>query len=139
MQDEQKRYCFDCKYPRIKTEWDEYEAARKARETRATRGRPRDTTNDDFPGWDFDDLKRTVDEIGKSFQRKQPERPQGPPPPPRRRRNGNRICTHRRWWPRMYHVDSCQFCGRHCPIYTLRCPDCDARACVPCKIRESSA
>jgi len=48
-------------------------------------------------------------------------------------------CTHRTWWPRSYGTDDCEFCGRLCTRYTLRCPDCDARACVPCKIEQTGA
>jgi hypothetical protein len=46
-------------------------------------------------------------------------------------------CGHGRWWPRVYGLSACDFCDKEFPMYTLRCPQCDARACVPCKIREA--
>jgi len=46
-------------------------------------------------------------------------------------------CTHRMWWPRRYGSEECHFCGRLCSLYTLRCPDCDVRACIPCKIEQT--
>lgn len=57
------------------------------------------------------------------------------------RKKGARVsgCTHRMWWPRSYGTDDCEFCGRLCTRYTLRCPDCYARACVPCKIEQTGA
>ncbi|EEH17339.2 hypothetical protein PABG_07500 [Paracoccidioides brasiliensis Pb03] len=41
-----------------------------------------------------------------------------------------------RWWPRIEGAGSRQYCDRYCPIYLLGSPSCDARACVPCMIRE---
>ncbi len=48
-----------------------------------------------------------------------------------------RTCYHDRWWPRAYGASMCEFCEKDFPIYTLRCPDCEVRACVPCKMREA--
>ncbi|PGH26650.1 hypothetical protein AJ80_01595 [Polytolypa hystricis UAMH7299] len=140
LRDEHKRYCFDYKYPRVKAEWKKYEELNKPQEENGRREGARDKAANNQ--WDFDEIKRTLDELRESLNRAKYSQPQPPPPPPspptpRFRQNVPRVCRHRRWWPRVYGVDSCEYCGRHCPIYTLKCPDCDARACVPCKIRES--
>lgn len=45
-------------------------------------------------------------------------------------------CKHCKWWwPQIDEPEDCEFCGIYCPHFTLRCPDCYIRACVPCKLK----
>ncbi len=48
-------------------------------------------------------------------------------------------CVHPRWWPRADSSEDCHYCGKFRPSYLVRCPECEARACVSCKIEQVGA
>ncbi|EER44303.1 predicted protein [Histoplasma capsulatum H143] len=192
-----KRYCFDCKYDRIKREWDKYEEVcvrsktttgtqkpytekdvreilerlrrrneeadalrkrederrarekrqqeeerRKMEERRKKEEQERKRDENKYPRnqdtFDFRDMRDVLDDI-EGLRRGRAEKPRATRlPTPSPRRNDRSYCHHDRWWPYVYGAGSCQYCDRYCPHYLLGCPSCDARACVPCKIRETS-
>lgn len=44
------------------------------------------------------------------------------------------LCQHRAWWKSVPGPGRCEFCERETPRFAFQCPECEKRACAPCRV-----